>query len=114
MEEINTDKIQYNNLIRDTSSISMEETIRQTIVSIMESLTTLSSPRPNIFCAPTQSGKTAFKALKILVYFILNVPVVVITKGLGESKELTMKIKKKYLSGYSKRIFSLSGTPKGA
>ena len=53
-------------------------------------------------------------ALKILVYFILNVPVVVITKGLGESKELTMKIKKKYLSGYSNRIFSLSGTPKGA
>ena len=55
MEEINTDKIQYNNLIRDTSSISMEETIRQTIISIMESLTTLSSPRPNIFCAPTVS-----------------------------------------------------------
>ena len=55
IEEINTDKIQYNNLIRDTSSISMEETIRQTIVSIMESLTTLSSPRPNIFCAPTVS-----------------------------------------------------------
>ena len=82
-----------------------EDIVRRTV---NQALDLSGSSRNHIHWAPTQSGKTAFKVVKIIVYLTLNIPVVVVTKGKGESKELTLKMST-FLknSRFDGRIFSV-------
>jgi len=80
----------------DTSAFYADDVVKKTVKVVVEKVA-LGSSREHFHWAPTQSGKTSFKAVMIIVYLTLNIPVVVLTKGMKESQELHTKI-----SGYLK------------
>eukprot|EP00536_Pseudo-nitzschia_multiseries_P014817 jgi/Psemu1/291666/fgenesh1_pg.770_\ len=94
-------------LRENADSINVKEVVKLTIDVAMMKIS-LGSSREHLHWAPTQSGKTAFKAVKICVYLTMNIPVVLLTKGKKESEELYEKITS-YLEGsrFEHRIFSV-------
>lgn len=96
-------------LSEKAKDINIEQVVRLTVDNELQKIAG-GTPTTHIHWAPTQSGKSAFKAIKILVYLMMNVPVVVITKGKSESKELESKISS-YLEGsrfaFENRVFSV-------
>jgi len=94
-------------LYRDINTFDYQKIIQLTIDEAMEKIAHGSS-RNHIHWAPTQSGKSAFKAVKIITYLAMNIPVIVVTKGKGESEELFKKLSS-FLKGsmFEKRIFSV-------
>ncbi len=96
-------------LSEKAKDINLEQVVKLTVDSELQKIAG-GTPKPHIHWAPTQSGKSAFKAVKILVYLTMNVPVVVITKGKSESIELESKISN-YLEdsrfAFENRVFSV-------
>jgi hypothetical protein len=96
-------------LSENLTAFNAEEVVKETVDVVMQKITS-ESTKEHIHWAPTQSGKSAFKAVKICVYLTMNIPVIVITKGKKESEELQGKIRG-YLKGckFKKKIFSAYG-----
>ena len=94
-------------LTKNMNTFNAVEVVNHTVDLVMQTIVSRSS-REHIHWAPTQSGKSAFKALKIFAFLTMNIPVIVLTKGKGESIELEGKISS-YLkgSGLESRILSV-------
>ena len=103
------DEISY--LSKNVANFNHREVVEKTVDELMQKIA-FESLRDHIHYAPTQSGKSAFKAVKICAYLTMNMPVIVITKGKSESIELQRKISgylKHYRMRYDERIFSCYG-----
>ena len=96
-------------LSANINTFDVEQVVKLTIEDAMRKID-LGSSRKHIHWAPTQSGKSAFKAVKICAYLAMNIPVIVLTKGKKESEELEKKISG-YLKGhrFEKKILSVYG-----
>jgi hypothetical protein len=94
------------------NTFNAEEVVKLTIETAMRKIA-LGSSIEHIHWAPTQSGKSAFKAVKICAYLAMNMPVILLTKGKKESEELEGKISG-YLKGhrFEKKILSVYGNEK--
>jgi len=95
-----------------TNTFNAKEVVMYTVDLVMKKLQSGAS-REHIHWAPTQSGKSAFKTVKILIYLAMNIPVIVLTKGKGESIELERKISG-YLKGsrFESKILNVYGNEK--
>jgi hypothetical protein len=96
-------------LSANINTFNVEDVVKLTIEEAMRKIA-FGSSRKHIHWAPTQSGKSAFKAVKICAFLAMNIPVIVLTKGKKESEELEEKISG-YLKGhrFEKKILSVYG-----
>ncbi|VEU44293.1 unnamed protein product [Pseudo-nitzschia multistriata] len=78
-------------LLKNADTFDVENIVELTVNTVMRKIGRNTSTE-HIHWAPTQSGKTAFKAVKICSFLTMNIPVILLTKGKKESEELYGKI----------------------
>ena len=78
-------------LSKHTGTFDVKEVVQVAVVEVMRKMV-LETSREHLHFAPTQSGKTSFKTVLIITFLTMNMPVVVVTKGVSECKELYDKM----------------------
>lgn len=80
-------------LLKKCETFDVEEVITRTVMRVIDAELKGDAMKSHLVWAPTQSGKSAYKALELACYMSLNVLTILCTKGKSEARGLASKLK---------------------